>query len=319
MEVSLISAAKAPSQKTTQGPLGLRWRSWYGLLLVSPWLLGFILLKLVPILVSLGYSFTNFDLLHPNDVHFIGFFNYILLLHDNQAVTSLIANLGYTILAIPAQLVFALGLASLVSNPNLRGRQIARILFFMPAIVPGVAIFSIWTGFLDPTIGWVNHLLMIPLGLPPSMGIRSESGFISMLILMTLWSIGPSFYIMLGAMNAVPTELYESARVDGAGPITRFFQITLPMISPAVFFSLVINLISMFGGAALLDPGNTYSGGLSIFDNYISQVMFDANDLGYASALAWVFFIIMLTITYFIFRSSKNWVYYAESNGEEDF
>jgi len=118
--------------------------------------------------------------------------------------------------------------------------------------------------------------------------------------------------IMLAAMRGIPQELYEAARVDGAGPINRFVNVTLPMVSPAIFFSLIIGLVSIFGGAALLDQGTTFSGGISEYDNYISTMIFREFEIGYAAALAWAFFVLMIVVIVLLFRSARYWVYYPE-------
>ena len=138
-------------------------------------------------------------------------------------------------------------------------------------------------------------------------------------VLLAVWTIGPGFLIMLGAMQSVPPEVYEAARVDGAGPINRFFSITIPMISPAIFFSLVINMISSFGGVALLDRGLAYSQSLSPMEGYINYQMFSLTNLGYASALAWVMFLVVMLITLAIFYSAKYWVHFPEEEDSVEF
>jgi len=159
---------------------------------------------------------------------------------------------------------------------------------------------------------------MTPLGLPPVPGPYNSSSYNILLTMMALWSIGPGFLIMYGAMQAIPREIIEAARVDGAGPMTRFIQITLPMISPAIFFSLVINLTSAFGGSVLLDRGYLFSGSLSPMESYINSVMFGKFDLGYAAALAWVMFAVTMSITLVFFRSATKWVYFPEEGGHEN-
>jgi len=133
-----------------------------------------------------------------------------------------------------------------------------------------------------------------------------------------LWSIGPGFLIMYSAMESISNEIYEAARVDGAGPLARFVLITLPMISPAIFFSLVINLTGAFGGAVLLDRGYVLGFSLSPMEGYINSVMFTQGNLGYASALAWVTFAVMMTITIYLFRSAKRWVYFPEEDDSNE-
>ncbi len=287
-----------------------------GFAFISPWLLGFLLLKLLPILASLVFSFTNFNMLNPDATRFVGLSNYARIWTDRDAWFSLFSTISLAIYVVPLQLLVSLALAALLNSQRLRAKTLLRTLFFVPSIIPAIAIFSMWTGFLDPTTGWLNRLVLQPLGLPLYPGPGSESGRNLLLSMLALWSIGPGFLIMLGAMQAVSRELYEAARVDGAGPLLRFFQVTLPCISPAIFFSLVINLIGIFGGVALLDRGTPFSGSMSFFDNYIYSVMFHDNQLGYAASLSWVFFITMLAVTLILFRTSRRWVFYAE--GETD-
>jgi multiple sugar transport system permease protein len=219
-------------------------------------------------------------------------------------------------MSVPLQLLIALGLAALLNSERLRGKTVLRTLFFLPSIIPGTAILFMWTGFLDPTTGWLNRLILQPLGLPPYPGPFSEAGFTLLSAIQVLWSIGPGFLIMLGAMQAVPQELYEAARVDGAGPLMRFINVTIPVISPAILFSLIISLIGVFGGVALLDRGNPFSGSSSPFDGYIYNVMFRGYALGYAASLSWVFFALMMGVTLVLFKTANRWVYYPE--GEAD-
>jgi multiple sugar transport system permease protein len=287
-------------------------RALTGLALASPWLTGFLLLKLAPIVAALGFSFTNFYMLEPDKTRFVGLANYARLLGDQSAMGSFFATAALPIQAIPAQLIVALALAVLLNHERLRNKMWLRTLYFLPSIIPATAILFMWQGFLDPNAGWLNRLLLQPLGLAPYPGPFTEAGFNLLQMMLGLWSIGPGMLIMLGAMQGVPRELYEAARVDGAGPIMRFASITLPMISPAILFSLVINLISVFGGVAMLDRGNPFSGSASPFDGYIYTIMFRHFELGYASSLAWVFFVVMLVVTLLIFRWARSWVFYAD-------
>ncbi|MEJ2149110.1 MAG: sugar ABC transporter permease [Chloroflexota bacterium] len=291
-----------------------------GLVFISPWVVGLVLLKLIPIVVSLGFSFTDFDMLHPGDTEFIGLRNYAHILEDlfsedGAAGYYLFNTVGFAIISVPAQLLTALGLAVLLNSQRLAAKELHRTLVFLPSVVPGAAIAFVWFGFLDPTTGWLNRLLLEPLGLPPYPGPMSEAGYNLFRVITALWSIGPGFLIMLGAMRGVPPELYEAAQVAGAGPIMRLLTVTVPIISPAIFFSLVINLVSVFGGVTLLDRGTSFSGGgQSPFDFYIGQVMFTSHQLGYAASLAWMMFIIMLVTTITLFATARYWVYYPDGD-----
>ena len=313
----LPRTTEPPKPKTNHPNAALRRReAKIGLLLLSPWILGFIILKLVPILWALGYSFTNFNLLTPEATTFIGLQNYFKFLIDINAWTSLFGSLGYFVTTVPLELLVALGLAVLLTSDRVRAKGFWRPVIFMPSIIPAAAISFIWLGFISPTSGWLNRLIMHPLGLP-EITQRAAGNVPFLATFMALWSIGPGFLIIYGAMQGVSKEVYEAALVDGAGPLMRFLRITLPIISPAIFFSLVINLTSAFGGSMLLDRGFGYSQSLSPMENYIKVVMFTNFNMGYASALAWVMFAATMTITILLFRSAQRWVYFPEEGGYE--
>lgn len=287
-----------------------------GLWLISPWLLGLLLLKLGPILASFVFSLTDFNMLQPGETVFVGLANYTALLQDETMWAVLFSTVGLAVITVPFQLVLSIFLSALLSSPSIIGRDLYRTLIFLPSIIPGIAIFSIWAGFLDPATGWLNRLIMVPLNLPPYPGINSEAGRNFLLILLSIWNIGPSFLIISGAMMGVPDELYEAARVDGAGPIYRLLNITLPVISPSIFFSLLISLITVFGGSILLDRSITFSFGMqSPMDMYIGHVMFSNFDLAYAAALAWVMFVMVISIAIYLFRTADRWVYYPIEEG----
>jgi multiple sugar transport system permease protein len=290
----------------------LRFDRAFGLLLIAPWLIGLLLFKLLPILASLGISFTDFYMLRPEEIRFIGLENYDRLLHDPAVGYIFFSTLAMALFTVPLQLAASIGLANLLSSPRLKGHTLLRTLFFLPSIIPSVAVLFMWQGFLAPTTGWMERLILEPLGLTGFDNVYTQGVRSLLMLIGSLWSIGPGMLIMLAALQGLPKEIEESARIDGAGPILRFFSITLPLISPAVFFSLVINLVGAFGGVILLDRGNFFSGSSSPVDGYISQVMFGDFELGYASSLAWIFFIIVMIIIVLLFRSSRRWVYYPD-------
>ncbi len=307
-----VKRASAPRSRSLKPDKHLSLRKYeatVGFLFLLPWLLGFLFFKLVPILAALGFSFTSFKMLEPENTHFIGLANYITFFKDSSAGASLFGSISYFLLSVPLEMVVALFLAAIFTSERLRGKRIMRTLFFMPSIIPAIAIFIIISGLTDVNNGWLTRLFHL-----------SQSTPINMLfpIILSLWTIGPGFLIMLGAMQAVPKELYEAARVDGAGPINRFVSITVPMSSPAIFFSLVINMISAFGGVALLDRGLSYSQSLSPMESYITYQMFSYSNLGYASALAWIMFILVMFITVILFRSARYWVHFPEEGGEDE-
>ena len=279
-----------------------------GLLFLSPWIVGFILLKALPILAALVFSVTDFKMLSPETTRFIGLENYARFLRDTGAGASLFGSLGYFLLTVPLEMVVALLLAAIFTSDRLKNKRLSQTLIFMTSIIPSTSIFFIFLGSLE----YADRLFFTPNNLPP------VQGFGLLLPFMALWSIGPGFLIMYSAMESVPNEIYEAARVDGAGPFARFIFITLPMISPAVFFTLVINLTGAFGGAVLLDRGYILNFSLSPMESYINNTMFLQADLGYASALAWVTFAVMMTITALLFRSARRWVYFPDGDEEHD-
>ena len=289
----------APAKRTRQ-----QQEARIGMLFLAPWLVGFVLLKALPILAALIFSLTDFKMLSPETTKFVGLENYIRFFGDSAAGASLFGSLGYFLLTVPLEMVVALGLAAIFTSDRLKNKRISQTLIFMTAIIPSTSIFFIFLGSLQ----YAERLIFTPLNLPP------VEGFGLLLPFMALWSIGPGFLIIYSAMESVPREIYEAARVDGAGPIARFVFITLPMISPAIFFTLVINLTGAFGGAVLLDRGYILSFSLSPMEGYINNIMFSEADLGYASALAWVTFAVMMTLTVLLFRSAKRWVYFPEED-----
>jgi len=302
-------APRRRSPKPTKHLSLRKYEARVGFLFLLPWLLGFILFKAVPILAALGFSFTDFMMLEPENTRFIGLANYVTFFSDEAAGSSLFGSISYFILSVPLEMVLAMALAAIFCSDRLRGKRIMRTLFFMPSIIPAIAIFIIISGLIDPNTGWLIRLFH----LSPSTPLYNLFP-----IILSLWTIGPGFLIMLGAMQAIPKELYEAARVDGAGPINRFFSITFPMSSPAIFFSLVINMISAFGGVALLDRGLSYSQSLSPMESYITYQMFSFMNLGYASALAWIMFIAVMAITVLLFRSARYWVHFPEESANEE-
>jgi ABC-type sugar transport system permease subunit len=307
--------AARPDLPRKKKPLSLRrYSARVGFLLVLPWLLGFVLLKGFPILAALGYSLTDFHMLQPDQIHFIGLQNYLTFLNDPRAGRSLFSSVSYFITTVPIEMIATLLLAVVFSSERLRAKRFLRTLFFMPSIIPAVSISIVISGLANPTTGWLSLFILNPLHLPPISGRGTLYP-----IILALWTVGPGFLIMLGAMLTVPREVYEAARVDGAGPLAAFFYITFPLISPAVFFSLVINMISSFGGVALIDRGLPYSQSLSPMESYISRVMFGADlNLGYAAALAWVMFIVVMAITLLLFASTRYWVHFAEEQDDAE-
>jgi ABC-type sugar transport system permease subunit len=287
-------------------------RRLWGFLLISPWIIGLVLFKLAPILATLVISFTNFHFLEPDQVRFIGLQNYINLFRDPNLGTAFLGTIKLGLIVIPLQTGAAILLASLLSSERLRMKDTLRVLFFLPSIIPSAATLFMWQGFVNPKTGWLNPLLLDPLGLSQFVHLSARRGDPTLLILATFWSIGPGFLIMMGAMQGIPADIYEAVLVDGGGRLRRFFSITLPLITPAIFFTLILNLTAIFGGSILLDRGTSFNSSLSSVDSYLYSIMFRNFHLGAASSLAWIFFLFMLAVVTVLFVTSKWWVYFPD-------
>jgi multiple sugar transport system permease protein len=286
-------------------------RAW-GLLLISPWMIGFILFKLAPILATLVISFTNFFFLTPDQIGFVGLKNYINLFDDPNLGAAFLGTIKLALIVIPLQTIAAILLAALLSNRTLRMRDTLRMLFFLPSILPAAATMFMWQGFLNPKTGWLNPLLLNPLGLAKIIQIPTRGSNPTLLILATFWSIGPGFLIMMGAMQGIPADIYEAALVNGANRLRCFFSITIPMISQAIFFTLILNLTTLFGGSIMVDAGYAFKTDLSSVDAFLYDQLFYSFHLGLAASLAWIFFIVMLVVVLILFATSKRWVYFPD-------
>jgi multiple sugar transport system permease protein len=289
-----------------------RFKGRVGLMLISPWLIGLLLFQLAPILASLVLSFTNFRLLTPEETQFVGLANYKYLIRNEQAWMSLWQTIKLALVIIPLQTFSSIIFAALLSSERLLAKNTMRTLFFLPSIIPAFAAALMWQGYVNPSTGWLNRLLLEPIGLASLNHFSPRSPSQALFILSTLWTIGPGILIMMGSMQGVSPEVYEAALIDGAGRLKRFFAITIPLITPAIFFSLVLNLTAVFGGAILLDRGNRWRAGATSYDGYINFSLFDLFQLGYASSLAWTFFIIVLIVVLILFGTSKYWVYFPD-------
>src|ERR1700752_1213691 len=288
-----------------------RYKRQIGLFLISPWLVGLLIFKLVPILASLGISFTNYQLLNPYQIQFIGFQNYQAVLKDAVAGSVLLQTIKLALIVIPLQIATSIFIAVLLSNRRLLMKNTIRPLFFLPRIIPAFAAILMWQGYTDPGIGW-PPLILQPFGLEGLLFSLSSRGVHSLFFFSFPLTIGPSILIMMGAIQSILSEIYEAALMDGAGYLTRLFRMTIPLITPAIFFSLLLNLTALFGGAILLDRGYTYRGDIPSYDGYVRYVLLDLFQVGYASSLAWVFFIVVMIVILILFGTSRRWVYFPD-------
>ena len=289
------------------GPEGLT-----GLAFATPWIVGFVLFSALPMLASLVLSFTDFDPRQADEVRFVGLENYARMLSDPALIKASIVTLRFALIVVPVSLAFALAVAMLVNSTLLAGRNVFRTLFYLPLQIPIVASTVVWIGVLNVSNGWLN-LGLGTLGIPPIDWLNSTFWVHPALAIMGLWGIGNMMLIFLAGLQSVPTELYDAAKVDGAGPWSTFRKITLPMISPVLFYNLIIILIATFQyftQAYVITNGRGDPGGETLFFNLnLFREAFQFYNMGYASALAWVLFAVVLTLTVALFRTAGSWVY----------
>ena len=304
-------------------------RNLIGWLFASPWAIGFVLLFAYPFAASLYWSFCRYDLLSQPE--FVGLDNYQRLVAEittgGRFAKSIWNTFYYAMVSVPLSIVLGIGLATLMSR-EVKGRSLLRAIFFIPSVVPVVASSILWMWLLDPRSGLVNYLLGW-LGVGPqnwfhgvgeaawpgswfreTSGLGSKDGF----VLMSLWGVGNFFVIYLAAIGDIPKSMYEAAELDGASPLRRFLSITLPMLSPVIFFNLIMGMIQSvqaFTQIYIVSEGQGEPAGASLMLSlHLFLSAFQDLDMGYASAIAWILFVILVVATSLLFRTSRHWVHY---------
>jgi multiple sugar transport system permease protein len=281
---------------------------------VSPWIIGFLVFTLGPLIASLVISFTDFNLVRPEAVQFVGLDNYARLASDPLVKQGLFVTVRFALIAIPVTMIASLGLALLVNSPRLLGRSGFRTLFYMPIQIPLVAGTIVWLNFLNPETGWLNGLLGV-FGLKGPDWTNDVNWVYPALTLIGLWGIGNAMLINIAGLQSVPSELYEAARIDGAGAWSLFRRITIPMMSPILLYNLVISLIvtfQYFTQAYVMTNGRGDPNNATLFINLdLFREAFVQNRMGYASAIGWLLFAIVLGLTLALFAFTRKRVYYA--------
>jgi multiple sugar transport system permease protein len=307
----VMERTTAPTNRRGLDP-GARREALTGLAFVSPFIVGFVLFSVLPMGASLVLSLTNFDPREPDQIRFIGLDNYARMLSDPVLHQSLGVTVRFALLVVPLTLVVALAVALLVNSPKLLGRTVFRTLFYLPIQIPIVAATLVWIGVLHATTGWLNYALEA-VGIEGPNWLQSPFWVGPALALMGVWGIGTMMLIFLAGLQSVPTELYDAARVDGAGRWATFRHITLPMISPVIFYNLIIALIGAFQyftQAYVVSNGRGDPDRATLFFNLqLYREAFGFFNMGYASAMAWLLFVIVLVLTIVLFRTSGRWVF----------
>ncbi|MGI8746981.1 MAG: carbohydrate ABC transporter permease [Deinococcus sp.] len=278
-------------------------------ILASPWILGFLIFTLYPMVSSLYLSFTNWDLLSPAKA--VGLDNYRQLFFDDPLFRQSLVNTFYFAgLSVPLSLLVSLWLASIL-NQRVIGMGIFRTIFYLPSLVPLVATSLLFSSLFAPTTGLINRGLAL-VGITGPAWLLDASWVIPALVLMSLWGLGGGTVLLLAGMRGIPRELYEAAAIDGAAERQVFWRITVPMLTPILFFNLVISVIGglqTFTQVYILTKGGPDNAS-SMLVPYLFDTAFRYYKMGYASAMAWVLFFIILALTALVFRSSSLWVFY---------
>jgi multiple sugar transport system permease protein len=311
----------AASATFSRAPASGQPRRWLGLtrlerreallfyLLISPWLINFLVLSLGPVISALYLSLTKYDIVNPPI--FVGLANYEqLFAGDPLFLKSLQVTAIWVFAGVPLRLIVALIFAVLL-NQKIFGIGFFRTVYYLPSVVSGVAVALLWIWVLQPQFGLLNYFLRM-VGLTGPDWLSSPTWALPGFIVMSLWSTGATMIIFLAGLQGIPLDLYEAASMDGAGRIRQFFAITVPMITPVILFNLVIQIINsfqVFTQAFIMTNGGPVNATL-FYVLLLYRVAFQYNQMGYASAMAWILFIIILALTALVFRSSGRWVHY---------
>ena len=283
-----------------------------GLLFISPWLVGFAIFTAYPIAASLYYSMCRYRVLSPPE--FVGLANYAKLAHDEYFWKAL-GNTVFMLIEVPLGVIFGLGIALLL-NQKLKGMAFFRTVFYLPAVVPVVASAMVWLWVLNPQYGLLNDFLG-KLGLPALPWLASPAWSKPSMIMMDLWAVGAGMIIYLAALQGVPEQLYEAAELDGASGWQKIRHVTIPQVSPVIFYLSIMGIIGAFQyftQTFIMTQGGPDNSTL-FYALYLFQNAFERFKMGYACAMAWVLFILTLGATLVIFKTSARWVYYEGESG----
>lgn len=283
-----------------------------GYLFLLPWLIGFFCLTLIPMVASLFFSFTQYDMLTPAIP--VGIKNYVSLFEDARFINSLKVTFKYVIVSVPLQLAFAL-LIALMLKKNRRGVKVYRAMYYLPSLFGGsVAVSILWRQLFNKE-GVFNQILAA-FGVEGKNWIATPSSALNTLIVLAVWQFGASMVIFLASLKQIPEDYYEAATLDGAGRVAQFFKITLPLLTPMVFFNIVmqvINAFQSFNSAYIISNGTGGPLDSTLFYSlYLYIKAFNHFQMGYASAMAWILLVIIAAVTGLMLLFAKFWVFYDD-------
>ena len=286
-------------------------RGMIGYVFIAPWLLAFLAFEALPILSGLYHSFTDWTAT-GKAANWVGLSNYSEALTRDPLFWKAVTNTLYYIgVSVPLGIVVAFALALLL-NAKIRGRDVYRTIYYLPSVVPTVAAVIVWTFIFETRRGILNFLLEL-VGLPPIRWLSDPNWAMPALIIMSLWGLGASMVIFLAGIQGIPQELYEAAEVDGASAWHKLWRLTVPLMTPTIFFNLVMNLVAAFqafNNAFIMTNGGPNNATL-LYMLHLYNNAFHYFRMGYASAMAVMLFIVVFGVTLLVYRSSKRWVYYS--------
>jgi ABC-type sugar transport system permease subunit len=287
----------------------------FGYLFIAPWIIGFLAFTLLPMIASLAFTFTNLDLDQAQPLRFVGLDNFVRLVNDSQVWDSLGVTFRFALFNLPVAILIPFIVALLLNNKYLRGGSLFRVLWFLPYVIPFVSGILIWQGMLNLETGWLNGLLRLLGVTNPPNWLQDTTWVYPSLAFIGIWGIGSGIIVNLAGLRGIPTELYDAARIDGAGWFATLRHVTVPMMSPVIFYTLILSVVDVlqyFLVPLVLYNGTGEPAGSTFFFNlYLYKTFFSYQEMAYGATLAWLLFAITLAVTLVLFRTSRRWVYYA--------
>ncbi len=295
-------------------PLARREARWAYVFLL-PWIVGFFLWTALPMVATFVFTLTNVTLTQGEPLRFVGLDNYATLVRDPQMWESLGVTLRFAIISLPIGVLAPLAVALVLNSPSLRASGLFRVLFFLPYVVPFVAGVFIWQAMLNIDSGWIDIFLRaLGVSNPPDW-LQDPTWIYPGLVIMGIWGIGGGVIVYLAGLKGIPTEYYDAAKIDGAGPWAQLRHVTLPLLTPVIFYTLILGIVDVlqyFLVPLVLNQGTGEPGGTTNFLNlYIYKNFFTYQNMSYGATLAWLLFGLTLLVTLLVFSSARRWVYYA--------